>query len=551
MPSLTSTPADGFRRAFALTTLVVAGALPACKSASDQRLDADREVYEIVQARRDELAAGGSFSIDPPTDSLRKRLLSGEAGLEPLQLVECLSVAAENSRDYQTQREQLYLAALDLTLERWNFSVQQTGTFGAFLAGRGGDAESAGVLSNLGLTRLLGTGLRLVGNIGLDLVRDVSTGDGWDAVSNLSLNVTQPLMRGFGRRIVQEPLTQAERTVLYQARSYERFRRTFAFDVASRFFRILVQVDTLSNEEANYESLSKLRERNEAFAEAGLLTDIQVDQARQDELRAENRVIEATRDLQSALDDFKLFLGLPIETPLTLDAGDDQSLEAWQSLELEIAEARAVEVALASRLDFLTSQDRVVDAGRRARVAADALRAGLDISVSGAATSSEGRPLDFDDSAFLWDVDLTFDAPWNRLPERNTYRAALITLQAARRRAEQDADTIRADLRDSLRRLQAARAGYEIQSGAVVLAQRRVESTELNLEAGRASTRDVLEAQEDLLAANNAETSALADYILSGLALFRDMELLRVSEEGLSIETEPLLASAESEEMNP
>jgi len=62
--------------------------------------DADREVYAMVLERREELFGElGAFTIDPPADSLRQRILRGEwdAG-QPLSMVQCLEIAAENSR---------------------------------------------------------------------------------------------------------------------------------------------------------------------------------------------------------------------------------------------------------------------------------------------------------------------------------------------------------------------------------------------------------------------------------------------------------------------
>jgi outer membrane protein TolC len=517
-----------------------------CKSAEGYAQQADRAVYDIIRLQRDELAVGGDFTIEPMEDTLRLRILSGDTDVEPLDLFDCLAVAAESSRTYQNRRESLYLSALNLTLERWDFSVQETGTFGAFLQGEGNEADTAGGFSDFGITKLFTTGLVMVGNASVDLVRDVSRADGWDAVSNLSMNLTQPLMRGFGEDVVREPLTQAERDVLYEARSYERFRRTFAFDVASRFFSILQQEDVLENERQNQAGLARLLERNEAFAEAGLQNDIQVDQTREQELRARNSVIAAERRLESLLDGFKLFLGLPIDVVIELDPGDQLRLEAWDALDLELTEEEVIDLALRTRLDYLTTLDRVEDAERRAEVAADALRAGLDLEASATATSEEGKPLEFNGDDFDWSIGLDFDAPFDRLPERNTYRSSLIALEAARRDAEEFADTIRTDLRESMRRLDAAERSYQIQITSVALNERRVESSELSLEAGRANTRDVLEAQEDLVAAQNAAASALTEYILSGLALYRDMELVRVEDDSIRIDTTLLTGGEEN-----
>ena len=281
--------------------------------------------------------------------------------------------------------------------------------------------------------------------------------------------------------------------------------------------------------------------RTRRWPSPGCLSDIQVDQARQDELAAESRVINARRSLQSQLDDLKLFLGLPIEARLDLDAGEWLALESWSALEETFPEDVVIGVALSSRLDYLTQLDRVIDAERKVMVNADGLRTGLDLSVDLGAGSVEGNATRPDRRNSIARIGLELDTPINRLPERNVYRASLIRAQAALRSAEEMADTITSDLRESLRRLDAARDNYEIQTGAVTLAVRRVESAELNLEAGRANTRDVLDSQRDLVTAQNSAAGTLTEYILSGLSLYRDMELIQVNDGGISIETAPLI----------
>src|SRR5262249_47690551 len=152
------------------------------------------------------------FTIEPPPEPLRVRLQAEQsAGIHaPLQLdfVGCLRAAAENSRDWQDRRERLFRTALALTLQRWNFSVQPSGTATGSVSGSPGASETeGGLLSDFGLFKLLGIGTRISANAGLDLLEDLGRGDAWNAISHLSLNITQPLFRGFGPEIVREPLT--------------------------------------------------------------------------------------------------------------------------------------------------------------------------------------------------------------------------------------------------------------------------------------------------------------------------------------------------------
>ena len=93
-------------------------------------------------------------------------------------------------------------------------------------------------------------------------------------------------------------------------------------------------------------------------------------------------------------------------------------------------------------------------------------------------------------------------------------------------------------MRQALRNAKNTKASYIIQVGAEQLAQRRVESATLNLRAGRASTRDVLEAQEALVDAQNTKTSALIDFTLARLDLYLELEILRVDETGIRVDDE-------------
>jgi len=75
----------------------------------------------------------------------------------------------------------------------------------------------------------------------------------------------------------------------------------------------------------------------------------------------------------------------------------------------------------------------------------------------------------------------------------------------------------------------------------VRVAERRVDSTRLFFEAEGRDTeiRDVLEAQEDLISARNALTTAIVQYRISELSLQRDLGVLEVNEQGLWQEYDP------------
>lgn len=514
----------------------------ACSTPEEYAAAADEETYELLDARRSELFNDpAGFRVEPAADRLRLLLLEQpEALAQPITLIECLEIAASNNRDYQQRKERLYRAALSLTLERWRYTTRFSldGSVGA--NGIGGDQTSTSADANLGMNRLLGTGAQIVGNIGMTLFRAIAAGDGWDALSSLSLDVTQPLLRGAAREVVMEPLTQAERNLVYEVRNYERFRRTFAVDVANEYYAILVTLDQIANEEQNLEGVRYIEALSKARTEAGRLSPIQRDQASQDVLSSETSLLQLRARFGQQLDTFKLRLGLPPEAGISLDPTELVNLRNLDGSDLDLLDSDDLTLgALARRLDYLNTAEAVIDSERRTRIAADALRAGLDLEASIGYTTDEGKPLTFRPGETPWSLGVGWDLPIDNLPDRNAYRAALLDLQAAIRAEEDARDRVLSGLRDDLRQATSSRERNLVQSAAVVLAVRRVESTQLNFDAGRVQTRDLLDARRSLLSAQNAATSALRDFAISRLRLYSDLELLEVSPEGISVTAPP------------
>jgi outer membrane protein TolC len=138
----------------------------------------------------------------------------------------------------------------------------------------------------------------------------------------------------------------------------------------------------------------------------------------------------------------------------------------------------------------------------------------------------------FDPTEGLYSASLLLDLPFERTEERNAYREAYLDLEQAVRDLQALEDTIKLNVRSALRQLLESRESAGIQVEAVRLARDRVTSTNLFLEAGRAQVRDVLDAQESLLSAQNALTEAFVGYRVAELEFQRDLGVLQVATTG-------------------
>ena len=111
-------------------------------------------------------------------------------------------------------------------------------------------------------------------------------------------------------------------------------------------------------------------------------------------------------------------------------------------------------------------------------------------------------------------------------------------MRNAERSIEEKEDKVKQELRSAARKILELKETYLIQQESVKLAERRVESTELFMQAGKVQIRDLLEAQEALVGARDSLVSAVVSYHIAKLELQKDLELLEVDEKGLWKENE-------------
>ncbi len=499
------------------------------------KADADKEVQNIIDSKWK--AEHGSRANSRISDVERD---PNDLFFDPnyipsgkLSLAEAVALATARNRDYQRQKESLYLSALDLTLFRHNFATKWFGTFDSTYSRNEAD-ESMGAGGAVGFNRLLEDGTQISSSIATDWLRYL-TGDPRESLGSvLSATISKPLLRGAGKDVVMENLTQAERNVLYQIRSFSRYRKSFVVSIVSEYYRVLQALDRVKNAESNYKSLLLAYDQSNLKAMAGRLDMFEADQTKQQMLDARDNLAGAERTYQQALDTFKISLAIPTDAMIELDPNALQVLSAMEVVEPEFNVDDAIQTALSLRLDLATMKDQVDDARRKIKVSENALKADLDIVARANVDSTPDRQagrLRFNDGSYS--IGAQVDLPFDRKSERNNYRESLITLIQRQRDYEDGIDNVKLDVRNNYRSLVESAQRYKIQQLSLELAEERVKSTSLLFQAGRVQTRDVLESQNALLSAQNATTSTLVDYNIAKLSFYRDIEVLSVKPDGL------------------
>ncbi|MFV0442285.1 MAG: TolC family protein [Planctomycetaceae bacterium] len=334
--------------------------------------------------------------IDPATGAYTAPV----PALEEVTLAEAVELSLIHSREYQTQLESVYLAALDVTFQRFQFGVRYLGIGGGepssnatYALRPNGRPDPLTFNNRFGVSQLLPAG----GQIAFELANStiwLFGSDSTSSASSLSYSLVQPLLLGAGRKIVLETLTQTERNLLYTLRDLARFRQQFFTDVVGSnggYLGLLQTVQSIRNQEDNIvrfesqlielqaantrpgiprgaplekfpagvtipeglqtqlrfnpldghlswlgpmsdEQEQQLRSLSDdpAYREAinDVIEQVRADAATLDELQLQsqlatnrNRLRELRRQLQDALDSYKIRLGLPTDIPISIDEG--------------------------------------------------------------------------------------------------------------------------------------------------------------------------------------------------------------------------------------
>jgi hypothetical protein len=335
-------------------------------------------------------------------DSWRQFLPTAPSGEVVLDLKSAVRVGMHNAREFQQEREDLYLSALDVTFERYRFSPQfALGSFGRWngqgeiRANAPHATQQVPVLTDGSVRWMAATGGELLAGFANSLVWSFNGDSVTTAASSiLNFSVIQPLLRFGGRARVLESLTNSERKLLANVRQMEQFEHGYYVRVASGrnsgegpsrggavgasglgliagtpagrtgapradgYLGLLEEQQRIRNLESNVARLRESLDQLEAAFDAGRINSrLQVDQARQALFNAQSSLLSSRAAYDTRIDSYKIELGLPPALPLVVR---DTLLDRFSSAD---PAATALDVRIAAIQRELRDPARIQSVG--------------------------------------------------------------------------------------------------------------------------------------------------------------------------------------------
>jgi outer membrane protein TolC len=217
-------------------------------------------------------------------------------------------------------------------------------------------------------------------------------------------------------------------------------------------------------------------------------------------------------------------------------------LEQVTLVPVELDQENVVEIAMENRLDLMNRRGIVTDVRRRLEVAAEQLLSDVNLVAEGEISTQDpsinSNPLDLRRSESSFRAGVSIVTPLDRVRQRNNYRAAQVGFQRARRNFMAAEDQVKLDVRRYLRHLEIERRLFEVNRRALRVAARELDQA---IEFGDRPDADsrpggrgvnISRALDNIVYTQNELIESWVDYETARMALYRDMGLMEIDENG-------------------
>jgi len=475
------------------------------------------EAEEIALKAIDEVRA--SEPGLPSVDVLPIAMAAGEGPIS-LTLPRALEIALANNSTLQTRRERVKIDAQELAAVRRGYGPQWRASVTAARRELGYTREDFRTTDQYtDSTQTIGVSQRLPfgGAISLDVGGSFSERDNTQGsyAPRATVSLTQPLLRGAGRDLQQEPLTEAKRSLLYSLRSYKLASEDFAIAVVNDFLTIQNLRAKIRSVEAKRDAFDRLIKRSQTYFELGRESEIEVLRASQESLLVQQQLLNMELDLKNRLELFAITLNLPSGVPLELAEFEIP----FQKLNGESHDV--VRLALEARPDLKTAAAAVEDSARKLKFARRNLLPDLGLNLKANTSNTNIR----NGSGVIneeYYAGFTLSLPLERTNERLGVYVALQMLSQNERALEMARATISAGVRYGVDRIRNYENAVEIQESIIQSSTKGVRLAGFRFERGQASNRNVIDANTVLANAINAQLDLKLFHYIATLQLRRD-----------------------------
>lgn len=468
--------------------------------------------------------------------------MTGTGGVMDLSLNDAVRIALENNRDIQIEEKNVTVSEGEIKTQEgvfdplFNlvsfFNDGDNPVLSTFVPS--GTVTQKQFNAEANITGLLPTGT-FYNLIDFDTTWTKTTNPLEDLspswLNNVSFSLGQELLRNFGVDVNRTFIITAKRTNEITVMELEKRISQVLLEVENQYWLVVAARKNLELERTALDLAVDLKNRNQIQVDVGVLPPVSVTQAESEVAAREVSVIRAENDLQAAEDNLKNTLAMDLSQ--NIDAVDEPTTEVYTFDEQEsLAQAyeqrpeiEQVELDIANKktLKHYYSNQRLPRLAVEGSLSLQGL--GGDENPDRLSFDEEPEPIppEFNSpsDAFrqLWNGDFAtwqvlgiFSFPIFNRTARGNYIKATADLDRSVIVLSRTRDDVALDVKSAVRQIENSLRAIDAARVSIKLAQEVVSNEQERLNVGIGTTRDVLEAQRDLIDAGTREITAVTSY---------------------------------------
>jgi outer membrane protein TolC len=434
----------------------------------------------------------------------------------PLTLEECVHRALEHGFDIEIQRYNPAYAKDAVDVQRGSFSPTVSLNGSQSHSNTGPVGGSPGIKADardarLSATELLKTGTTVA--VSTDLSRSASNPSPllsfYNPVynSDLTVTVTQPLLRGAGTTVTTAALDRARIGLTRAGFDFQAQVLNIVQQTEAAYYNLVGAREQLLVFRVSLDLANRLLEEAQAKKTVGTATAIDVLQAQVGVANARSNVITAEKSVKDTADALLALIGrFELDTPLGNAKFEDFTGQ------LPVIES-SYQLALHHQPDYISAKMQLDQMELDRVVAKNSLKPTVNLDgilgfngPRGTASDAFSATADRDNNS--WEVDLTVSYPWGRVSDKARYRQSLGVLNQQRLTIRQLEQNILVQVRSAVRAVETNSEKVKIVALAAEFSAKQYDLENARFSAGLATSRDVLQTQSDLESARVAELQA-------------------------------------------
>lgn len=364
---------------------------------------------------------------------------------------------------------------------------------------------------NPGVSRLTPYG----GTVGLTFDNSRNTNNSTNTLNryyqtDLSLTYSQPMLKNFGREATELNISVA---VFAKEASLDAFRAKLADTVAAvrnEYFKLYSLREELEAKKSSLELARKILSDIQARVKAGVLPAMEITNAEFGVASREKDLIDAERVLKDEADVLRLLLqGGP--------SGDFIPVDTPSRNPIEVNEQEAIRKGIAARPELLEQRANLKGSELQARVAHNRTLPDLTFTASGGITGLNHEYSDAIDkmTSFnypAWSTGLQFNYPLENRSAVNDLIKSRLKLEQAKTQISSLEQSIVNEVRAAVRAVGSSYKQLEVTDRGRAYAEEVMQAYLKKQQVGLATTKDVLDVLNNLVAARSSQIQAVVSY---------------------------------------